>query len=116
MGVRDKSSLKFSDGICYLLKRRWVLRIFISDIESCDCDDAAVLLPLPHVQETFRGFILRDKCNSEEFGFNYRIEPDTNIVSQPMPGRTKNKELISVLAFENTYGAKKYDLLINGSS
>lgn len=66
--------------------------------------------------DKFKDYALKFIFNDEEFGQNYRMEPNLTVVTERMLERKKVKELISFLACFNGYGSKNFDLIIIGST
>ena len=95
-------------------KRRWGLKTFRSHGESGDCDDGAVQSALPSIRENLVKYSEKDIYNGDEFELNYKTAPTSTIAVEMLPGRKKEKQRFTVLAYANSDGSEKFDLTILG--
>lgn len=69
---------------------------------------------LQSLQIAFRAYDSNDCVNDDEFGLFYLMAPDRTIATRRLPGRKKDKTLITFLACSNTTGSERFPLLIIG--
>lgn len=63
-------------------------------------------------QDWLTVFCKKDILNADEFGLNYRMEPERTIEQTEIPGRKKQKDRLSVLACTNADLSEKLELMI----
>lgn len=110
------SILKFSEAWLSNFKGRWGLKIYRSHGEACDADRDITDKELPSQQNFLAGYDAKNISNTDECGLQYKIAPDRTMATQPLLGREKQKNRITLMVCCNANGSENFELMFVGTA